>query len=57
MYSFYSGPAEYTLDGMLEATAFGQLMRSRLLADLREDKAWTYSIKSHCALNPGVSPG
>lgn len=57
VYSFYSGPAEYTLDGMLEATAFGQLMRSRLLADLREDKAWTYSIKSHCALNPGVSPG
>ncbi len=25
VYSFYSGPAEYTLDGMLEATAFGQL--------------------------------
>ena len=56
VYSFYSGAAEYSLDRLLEATTFGQLMRSRLLADLREDKAWTYSIKTHCAINPGVSP-
>lgn len=57
VYSFYSGDADYTLDNLLCATAFGQLLRTRLLADLREDKAWTYSIKTHCAINPGVSAG
>ncbi|MCM1067623.1 MAG: insulinase family protein [Muribaculaceae bacterium] len=57
VYSFFSGDCPYTLHNMLCATAFGQLLRSRLLADLREDKGWTYSIKTHCAINPGVSAG
>lgn len=57
VYSFYSGDVDYSLDNILCATAFGQLLRSRLLADLREDKAWTYSVKAHCAVNPGVSAG
>lgn len=57
VYSFYSGDVDYTLDNLLCATAFGQLLRARLLADLREDRAWTYSVKAHCAVNPGVSAG
>ncbi len=56
VYSFISGPAEYTLDDLLCATAFGQLLRTSLLADLRESRGWTYSIRTHCAINPGVSP-
>ncbi len=56
VYSFYSGPSTYTLDDLLNATAFGQMLRTRLLADLRESRGWTYSIRAHCAINPGMTP-
>ncbi|MBD5233864.1 MAG: insulinase family protein [Bacteroidales bacterium] len=57
VYSFYSGPSTYSLDDLLCATAFGQILRTRLLADLRESRAWTYSIRTHCAINPSLTPG
>ena len=56
VYSFYNGDTEYNLHNLLCATVFGQLLRSRLLADLRESRGWTYSIRTHCAINAGVSP-
>lgn len=56
VYSFYNGPAEYTLNQMLCANVFGQLLRTRLLADLREKRGWTYSVKAHASVNGGISP-
>ncbi|MDE6207411.1 MAG: insulinase family protein [Muribaculaceae bacterium] len=55
VYNFYSGPAAYTLDNILNAAVFGQLLRNRLLADLRESRGWTYSIRTHAGINPGLS--
>lgn len=57
VYNFVSGPAEYNLDDLLSATVFGQLLRNRLLADLREGRGWTYSTRAHCAINPSISAG
>ncbi|MDE6573696.1 MAG: insulinase family protein [Muribaculaceae bacterium] len=56
VYSLYTGPAEYTLDNMLNANVFGQLLRTVLLRELREERALTYSVKAHCSINPGVDP-
>lgn len=55
VYSFYSGDADYSLANALNATVAGQLLRSRLMADLRENRGWTYSIKTHAAVNTGLS--
>ncbi len=57
VYTFLSGPAEYTLSDMLNATVFGNLLRNRLRDDLREKRGWTYSSRTHCAINNNVSPG
>lgn len=57
VYSFYNGPADYSLDEMLLANVFGQVLRRRLLAELREKRGITYSVKSHAAVNAGISAG
>lgn len=54
VYNFVSGSCDYSLENMLSATVFGQILRSRLLAELRERRAWSYSVKAHCAINAGV---
>ena len=50
VYNFYHGPSEYNLENVLAVNIFNQILKMRLLADLREEKGWTYSIQGHGAL-------
>lgn len=53
-YSFLSGPAEYTLKNYIIAGIAGQILKKRLLRELREEKGWTYSVTGHCSINPDL---
>lgn len=55
VYTFFTAPAEYDLEEVLKATALGRILQMRLLADLRETRGWTYSVRSHCAVNAGMN--
>ena len=55
VYSFRHGPAEYDIPGNVTARAAGQILKDRLLADLREARGWTYSITGHCGINPELN--
>ncbi len=57
VYTFYSSPATMDMTSRLAANAFGQILRTRLLADLREDRGWTYSVKSHASVSSGINAG
>lgn len=50
VYQFRHLECPYTLENILTASAIGSILKSKLLADLREDKGWTYSITGHGAL-------
>ena len=54
-YSFLTGPAEYTLKNYIVANIAGQILKDRLLKDLREERGWTYSIQGHCSINPDLN--
>lgn len=54
-YSFLSGHADYDIKNYLTALIAGDIIESRLLKDLREDKGWTYSIMGHCSVNPDLN--
>ena len=55
VYNFYHGPAEYNLENVLAINIFNQILKMRLLADLREEKGWTYSIQGHGSLTAGMN--
>lgn len=55
VYNFYNGESVYDLPHVLAAGAFGQILKSRLLADLREDRGWTYSIQGHTSVTAGMN--
>lgn len=48
-------PTEYNLDNIIAASATGQILKSRLLKSLREEKGWTYSITSHGSVTAGIN--
>ncbi len=50
VYQFRHTPAEYSLQDVIMASATGQLLKARLLADLREKRGITYSITTHGAI-------
>lgn len=54
-YSFFNGECPYDLEHILKAQAFGQILKSRLLADIREARSLTYSINSHCSVTAGFN--
>ncbi|MDE5643727.1 MAG: insulinase family protein [Muribaculaceae bacterium] len=54
-YSFFNGECPYDLQHILLAQAFGQILKSRLLADIREARGITYSINSHCSVTAGFN--
>lgn len=54
-YTFYNYPCEYNLTNVVKGHAFGSLMQSELLSDLRENRGWTYSIKAHGAVGAGMN--
>ncbi len=54
-YTFYSGPCDYNAENVAKASAFGQILSSKLYADIRESRGWTYSIKTHCSVTTGMN--
>lgn len=55
IYNFYTGNGDYNLTNVIAATAFGQILRTRLLAELREKRGWTYSVQGHCSVTAGMN--
>lgn len=55
VYTFYHGPAAYDVKTAVSATVLGQIVKSRLLADLRENRGWTYGITGHCSALPSMN--
>lgn len=56
IYNIYTGKADYNLADIINANVYGQMLRNRLRDDLREKRGWTYSIRTHAGINPGLSP-
>lgn len=54
-YSFLNGPAEYDIKNYIIANIAGQILKKRLLKDLRETRGWTYSVSGHCSINPDLN--
>ena len=54
-YTFYNSPCDYNLTNVIKGHAFGSLVQSALLKDLREDRGWTYSIKAHGGVGAGMN--
>jgi zinc protease len=55
VYAFYSGDCEYNVENVVRASAFGQILSSKLYQDIREDRGWTYGVKTHCAVSAGMN--
>ncbi|MDE6340199.1 MAG: insulinase family protein, partial [Muribaculaceae bacterium] len=55
VYNFYTGDGTYDLPHVIAATIFGQILRNRLMAELREKRGWTYSVQGHCSVNAGMN--
>ncbi len=59
VYTIFTGECPYSAENLVNATAFGNILKARLLEDIREKRGWTYSVMSHCAVNAhpgGTSP-
>lgn len=54
-YTFYNGECPYDLQHILLAQTFGQILKSRLMADLREARSLTYGINTHCSVTAGFN--
>jgi zinc protease len=54
-YAFYSGNCDYTVQNVVFASAFGQILSSKLYQDVREARGWTYGIKTHCSVSAGMN--
>lgn len=55
VYQFRHVDCPYNLKNILLASMTGQILKARLLADLREDKGWTYSITTHGSVTAGMN--
>lgn len=55
VYQFRNMECPYTLSNILTANAVGQILKSKLLSDIREDKGWVYSITGHGAVTNGMN--
>ncbi len=54
-YSFYHKPIDYNLQNVVNCHAIGQILKTKLMEDLREDKGWTYGVQSHCGISAGMN--
>ncbi len=55
VYTFRHTPLDYNMSNIVTATALGRIYKSRLLAELREKRGWTYSINSHASVVPTIN--
>lgn len=56
-YTFYNSPSEYNLQNVVTGHIAGEVLHGRLLADLRENRGWTYGIQSHVGISAGYNGG
>ncbi|MDE7509753.1 MAG: insulinase family protein [Muribaculaceae bacterium] len=54
-YSFFNGECPYDLEHILMAQTFGSIVKSRLMAEVREKRGLTYGINSHCSVTTGFN--
>lgn len=54
-YSFFNGECPYDLEHILIAQTFGSIVKSRLMAEVREKRGLTYGINSHCSVTTGFN--
>jgi len=54
-YSFLNGECPYDLRHVLLAQTFGNIVKNRLMAEVREKRGLTYSINSHCSVTAGFN--
>ena len=54
-YTFYNTPCSYNLTNVITGHALGQIAQSKLLADLREKRGWTYGVKIHIGIGAGLN--
>lgn len=54
-YSFFNGECPYDLEHILLAQTFGSIVKSRLMAEVREKRGLTYGINSHCSVTTGFN--
>ncbi len=55
VYTFYSGACDYNVHNVVLASAFGQILSSKLYQDIREARGWTYGVKTHCSVSAGMN--
>ncbi len=55
VYSFYYSPCEFTLPARITAEITGTLLQNKLRQDLREERGWTYGVRTHIGLNNGYN--
>lgn len=54
-YSFFNNECPYDLEHILAAQTFGSILKSRLMAEIRENRGLTYGITSHCSVTAGFN--
>lgn len=54
-YSLYTGDTDYDLKSVLQSHILGEILASKLLRDIREERGWTYSVRSHIGINPAMN--
>jgi zinc protease len=54
-YTFYNAPCDYTLHNVVAAAMVGDILKSRLMTDLRETRGWTYGVKAHGGISAGMN--
>lgn len=55
VYQMRHARAPYSLESVISASAIGQLLKSRLLADLREKRGITYGITTHGSIAAAIN--
>ncbi|MDE6330168.1 MAG: insulinase family protein [Muribaculaceae bacterium] len=55
VYQFRHADCPYSRRNLMLTQMTWDVLRSRLLADIREDKGWVYSIKGHTSLIAGIN--
>ena len=54
-YNFYHNPVAYNLQNVVNTHAIGQILKTKLMEDLREEKGWTYGVQTHCGISAGMN--
>ena len=54
-YTFYHSPSQYNVHNVVAGQMLGSMIQSRLRQVIREDRGWTYSVKSHIGISAGMN--